>query len=275
MAAPRGDSYRGVMRRDTTGGARDGALIVAKARSAGLAIEVHAVGHATLLTCAELPRDITFNRAFDVDVRESGVAAELLERMSARRNGHPLLEILTESIGDAEQEELGVLGLKRLWSLVALEIDLSSLPAPPPTDAAVREAHRDEAASFSALAIRALGEPPAGIPHTDPLAAARFWTAVCRLGRARCFFAERDGVACAIGVLVQHGEVGLVDGAATLPEHRRHGCQSAVLAHRFRVARAEGARVAVARAASGSPSQRNLERAGMRVRRRMEVWGRP
>ena len=49
--------------------------------------------------------------------------------------------------------------------------------------------------------------------------------------------------------------------------------QSALLAHRFEAARAEGARVAVTRTGAGSASQRNLERAGMRVCRRMEVWG--
>jgi GNAT superfamily N-acetyltransferase len=69
------------------------------------------------------------------------------------------------------------------------------------------------------------------------------------------------------------GETALVDGAATLPEHRGHGCQSALLAHRFQAARAEGACVAVTRTAAGSASQRNLERAGMRICRRMEVWG--
>jgi GNAT superfamily N-acetyltransferase len=99
------------------------------------------------------------------------------------------------------------------------------------------------------------------------------WTAFCRLGRARCFFAERHGVACAIGMYLCAGEAAFVDGAATLPEHRGHGCQSALLAHRFEAARAEGARVAVTRTGAGSASQRNLERAGMRVCRRMEVWG--
>ena len=92
--------------------------------------------------------------------------------------------------------------------------------------------------------------------------------------RARCFFAERHGVACAIGMYLCAGAAALVDGAATLPEHRGHGCQSALLVHRFEAARAEGARVAVTRTGAGSASQRNLERAGMRVCRRMEVWGR-
>ena len=78
----------------------------------------------------------------------------------------------------------------------------------------------------------------------------------------RRFFDERHGIARAIGMYPRPGEAALVDGAATLPEHRGHGCQTALLAHRFQTARAEGTRVAVTQTAAGSASQRNLERAG-------------
>jgi hypothetical protein len=44
------------MRPETDAGVRDGALIVAKARAAGLAVEVHAAGRATLVTCSEVLR---------------------------------------------------------------------------------------------------------------------------------------------------------------------------------------------------------------------------
>ena len=133
-----------------------------------------------------------------------------------------------------------------------------------------RNTHPAEAGAFGDLVVRAYGFPP-----RDRDAHARTWTAYCRIARARCFFAEIDGAPCAIGMLVPGGEEAMVDGAATLAEHRGKGCQTALLAHRLREARDAGAAVGLSRTASGSASQRNLERAGFQVYRRMEVWGEP
>ena len=71
------------------------------------------------------------------------------------------------------------------------------------------------------------GPPLPGFLTSDE-AAASPGAALCRLGHARCFFAERAGVPCAIGVSLRAGDAAFVDGAATLPEHRGHGCQSAL-----------------------------------------------
>lgn|GEM_PF-3707474 len=193
-----------------------------------------------------------------------------------RALGRPsLLEIAAGSIGAAERGQLGALGLARLWDVVALRLDLKSFAPVPQGQVSVRRARGDEAAAFAALAVRAYGAPSAGIPAASVAAQLRLWTAFARLGQARCLFAERDGVACAIAMYLCVGDVALVDGAATVAEHRGQGCHSALLAHRFAAARAEGAAVAVTRTGAGSASQRNLERAGMEVSRRIEVWGTP
>jgi GNAT superfamily N-acetyltransferase len=249
-------------------GADDGPLMIERARAAGLDTQVQVIGSATWLSCAEFPADIGFNRAYDVDAREPGVVGAAVghARALGRR---PLLEIAADSIGDGEREQLRKLGLARLWGVVALRLDLESFVPVPQAQVRVRSAAQSEAGAFAALAVRAYGAPSAAIP----VAGRRLWEAFCRLGRARCFFAERHGVDCAIGMYLRAGQAALVDGAATLPEHRGHGCHSALLAHRFEAARAEGSCVAVTRAGTGSASQRNLERAGMRVCRQMEVWG--
>ena len=105
--------------RDGAGlGVRDGPLMMERARGAGLAVQAQAIGAATWLTCAEFPADIVLNRAFDVDAREPGVTRALVDR--ARALGRrPLLEIVAGSVGDGEREQLGALGLARLWSVVA------------------------------------------------------------------------------------------------------------------------------------------------------------
>ncbi|MFT3772392.1 MAG: GNAT family N-acetyltransferase [Minicystis sp.] len=258
---------------------RCGPLMVERARAAGVTVEAHAFGSALVLTSAALPQAIAYNRAYDVDPREPGALAAIVDH--TRRSGRaPLLEVAADAVGDAERGALARLGLARLWDVAVLRADLDGARVPAGRDVIVRDmivraAHPDEAERFAALAIRAYGDPPPGVPAPDRAAEMRAWASFCRLGWARCFFAERDGAACGIGIFVRSGVVALVDGAATLPEHRGRGCQGALLAHRLREAWSEGARVAVSRAAAGSPSHRNLERAGMGVHRRMEVWGEP
>lgn len=251
---------------------RCGPLMVERARAAGVTVEAHAFGSALVLTCAALPKAIAYNRAYDVDPHEPGAIAAIVDHMR-RSSRAPLLEVAADALGDAERATLARLGLARLWEVVVLHADLDGARVPVVRDVMVRAAVAGEAEWFAALAIRAYGDPPPGVPAPDRAAETQAWAGFCGLGLARCFVAERDGEACGIGIFVRSGVVALVDGAATVPEHRGRGCQGALLAHRLREAWSEGARVAVSRAAAGSPSHKNLERAGMRVHRRMEVWG--
>jgi hypothetical protein len=172
------------MRDGAEPGARDGPLMMERARGAGLAVEARSIGAATWLTCAEFPADIGCNRAFDVDAREPGVAGAAVDH--ARALGRrPLLEIAADSIGDAEREQLGALGLARLWGVVALRLNLESFVPVAQDQVRVRSASPDEAEAFAALAVLAYGAPPAGIPAASTAAGVRLWTAFCRLGRAR------------------------------------------------------------------------------------------
>jgi predicted GNAT family acetyltransferase len=171
-------------------------------------------------------------------------------------------------MGDPQRGELSALGLERLWAVVTLRRDLGAPVAVAAASAIVRAVTPDEAESFGALAARAYGSFGEPTIPTE-----RVWTALASGGRARCFVAEIDRVAAAVAVAYRLGEVALVDGAATLAEHRGRGCQTALLAHRLRDAGAMGARAAISRTGEGSASQRNLERIGFQVHRRMEVWG--
>jgi GNAT superfamily N-acetyltransferase len=56
--------------------------------------------------------------------------------------------------------------------------------------------------------------------------------------------------------------VAQLHGAATLPEHRRHGVQTALLYARLRAAAAQGADLATVTTQPGSKSQRNAQRQG-------------
>lgn len=79
------------------------------------------------------------------------------------------------------------------------------------------------------------------------------------------FLAWRGGQPVAAAGLSIHGTVAVLGGAATVPGQRGSGAQAALVRHRLRVAADAGARLAVATAAPGSPSARNLARAGFDV----------
>jgi GNAT superfamily N-acetyltransferase len=80
-----------------------------------------------------------------------------------------------------------------------------------------------------------------------------------------CFLAEVDGQPGAAGTLSIHKGVALFGGAATIPELRRRGLQSALLQERMDYAFEQGCDLAMMVAQAGSNSQRNAERKGFRI----------
>jgi GNAT superfamily N-acetyltransferase len=88
-------------------------------------------------------------------------------------------------------------------------------------------------------------------------------------------FAVRDGGRMiAVSGMTIHGPSAVIGGAATLPEDRGRGAQSALLRHRLGVAGRVGCSQAVATAAYESPSARNLAKAGFTVLNRRS-WHKP
>jgi ribosomal protein S18 acetylase RimI-like enzyme len=80
-----------------------------------------------------------------------------------------------------------------------------------------------------------------------------------------------DGVAAAAGALVL-GEVANLANASTLPQFRGRGLQSALIRARMAAAAAAGADLVCAGASWASQSQRNLERAGLRIASTKTTW---
>ena len=78
----------------------------------------------------------------------------------------------------------------------------------------------------------------------------------------RCWLARRGGVAAGAASMRCHERVAQLCGASTLPEHRRNGVQSALLAVRLAAASAAGCDVAVITTQPGSRSCRNAMKQG-------------
>ena len=79
---------------------------------------------------------------------------------------------------------------------------------------------------------------------------------------ALTYLARRDGVVVGGGGLAVTDGVAQLVGAATAPEHRRRGVQSALLATRLADAAEAGCDIAVVTTAPGSKSQQNVQRQG-------------
>jgi GNAT superfamily N-acetyltransferase len=76
------------------------------------------------------------------------------------------------------------------------------------------------------------------------------------------YLARRGGVVAGGATLRIEDGVAQLSGAATLPPHRRHGVQSALLRHRLAEAVRRGCDIAVVTTEPGSKSQQNAQKAG-------------
>jgi hypothetical protein len=76
------------------------------------------------------------------------------------------------------------------------------------------------------------------------------------------YLVTRDGVVAGGGAMRLSDRVAQLCGAATLPDHRRRGVQSAALRARLLEAAEHGADVAVVTTQPGSKSQENVQKAG-------------
>jgi GNAT superfamily N-acetyltransferase len=81
--------------------------------------------------------------------------------------------------------------------------------------------------------------------------------------QVRCFLARVDGEPAGGGAVLEADGIASLFGASTIPAYRNRGIQTAAL--NARLAAAKGCDLAIVMTTPGSPSQRNVERAGFRV----------
>ena len=90
----------------------------------------------------------------------------------------------------------------------------------------------------------------------------------------RLYLARIDGRAAAAAKLFLHDNVGFFADAATHPDFRARGLQTALLRYRVEMAARAGAELIFSQAAFGSISHRNMERIGLRVLCNRAIWTR-
>ena len=131
----------------------------------------------------------------------------------------------------------------------------------PPPEALVQAAVPEHAKLWSRTVMEGFQE---GAPSTERLE--DLFAVMFAARGATAYLAWQEGQPAGGGaVSIQAGDAAMFYGDSTLPDYRRRGLQSALIAARLRQASASGCRLAMACTGPGTASQRNYERAGFRV----------
>jgi ribosomal protein S18 acetylase RimI-like enzyme len=120
---------------------------------------------------------------------------------------------------------------------------------------------------FADIILRGHGVP-AGARGRDGASVARW----AEIDGWRLYLARVEGEPAGAAMLSIDDDLGYLANASTLPDFRRRGVQTALIAARIADAKAAGCDAVSSQAGFGSPSQRNLERAGLRVAYTKAVW---
>ena len=183
--------------------------------------------------------------AFFLDLGEEPI-------VSVCPHAHPsLLEVLSEKGWTPGAYE----------NVLVRPIDPRQTFEPPLAGVEVREAlDRGDLDAWALMAAHGFSAPDEPTQAEIQLATA----ATCRDG-ARFLFGLVDGAYAGTGQLEIVDDLAWLSADTTLPRFRRRGVQGSLQRARLGIARDAGCRLAVTESTPGSPSQRNMERAGFRV----------
>jgi GNAT superfamily N-acetyltransferase len=144
-----------------------------------------------------------------------------------------------------------------------------SLPRPDPS-ILIRRTRDDESAEWIRVVLAGFlhpdifdGPPPTESFESGPLE--QVFADTQHVQGMMKYLALRGGAIAGGGSMRICDGVAQLSGAATLPDHRRHGVQSSLLAVRLREAAADGCDIAVVTTEPASKSQQNVQRQGFEL----------
>ncbi|MGE0431404.1 MAG: GNAT family N-acetyltransferase [Planctomycetota bacterium] len=246
----------------------DGAVAVRTFRAGGL----------TAFATPGRPNTL-FNRAIGIGPDDAEHVAPLLEWYAAQ-GAHgiaPRIDVSPARKSPQLDAALRAAGLEPggmpMWArrLMAGPVPADGHKNVPVPGITVREITSDEAGMFENIRQQVWPAPMADLPYR--IAGLRashgqpgvFWYFACIDGRQPV----------AVGGMVCTDGVAYLCIAATLPEHRRKGCQTALVRQRIADAAAAGCDLVCSLVAPDSDSERNLRRAGLTATVDRELWMAP
>jgi ribosomal protein S18 acetylase RimI-like enzyme len=145
--------------------------------------------------------------------------------------------------------------------------DAPPAAASPATGIQIRTVTAGDVDLFSDVLLRGHGVPEE--EHALARDGQRHWV---DLPGTTLYLATVDDTPAAAAVLRIGDGIGYLANAATLPDFRGRGCQTALLARRIADASAAGCELSAGQAIYGSASQRNMERIGLRPAVTVTTW---
>jgi GNAT superfamily N-acetyltransferase len=222
------------------------------------AIEVRDIGPVTCQVSRDIEPAAIFRRAVGLGVRQPATQADLDATIAHMAGTKTFAIPLAAQNRPAELASwLEQRGFTRGYAWMKFRRPCQDAPRYE-CDLDIRVVGRDQSEAFGRVVTGGFGLPAAIAPWIGELAGRRNWVCVM------AFAGDNPGAAGAAYVQGEYAWLGL---GATLPEHRRHGAQNALLARRLNEAAARGARVAVTETGERLPdrpsnSYRNILRAG-------------
>ena len=155
--------------------------------------------------------------------------------------------------------------LEGFEDVLGLPLPAADLPASPP-DVRVRPSGPEELEAWLDVTVAGFLSPDTeGVPPSETFEAEVLRRVVRDFAQAdgmTRYLVERSGALAGGGSLRVADGVAQLCGAATLPEHRRRGVQTALLSERLAAAGRAGCDLAVVTTQPGSKSQENVRRRG-------------
>jgi hypothetical protein len=223
------------------------------------AIELFDVGPVTCQTSRDIEPAAIFRRAVGLGVREPATEAGLDAVIAHMRARAPTYAIPVAGQYRPPQltSWLEQRGFTRGYAWMKFQRACQGAPSAD-CDLDIRVIGREQGEAFARVVTAGFGLPVAIAPWVGELAGRRNWI---------CVMAFAGDTPAAAGAVYVPGEYAWLGFGATLPEHRRHGAQNALLVRRLREAAVRGARVAVTETGERLPdkpsnSYRNILRAG-------------
>ncbi|GIP35266.1 N-acetyltransferase [Paenibacillus sp. J2TS4] len=208
------------------------------------------------------------DRACQFEIVPGRVDGHLLESLAARgfyqRSFHSTMYGLTEEKLENQSEGLPVQELRKE---IGAGTDFEEGLEEESGGISIRKLRSDEFLLYGELHCLGTGLSADGAPYV----AENNRVLYGRPGWS-FFIGQVDGIPAGVGVMYAQGNIASLTFAATLPDYRRRGLQSALILRRMREARQLGCYLVVGQAAYASSSQNNMERAGMRLAYSRATW---
>lgn len=214
-----------------------------------------------------------------LDATLDEAALDAVEKAYAERGAEVRVELAT-----TVEAAVGALLCRRGYVLQGFE-NVLALPLEPGREAKtaagleIRDCRADEFETWLDVVVRGFATPDLqGVGTNEEFpreVLERVFRDMLETSGFTRTIALRSGQGAGGASMRQHQGIAQLSGAATLPEHRRHGIQSSLLHFRLAQAAANGCDLAVVTTQPGSKSQENVQKLGFELAYARAVLIRP